>query len=90
MDFQSSQVACAEDDDGDYELDIPEGISISKEGNLPLGLVNPEGPFSALIPSIIPQELLFKINNSKDTEDPNEQPKFRYSVSLNAVDILSC
>lgn len=74
----SSQVACAEDDDGDYELDIPEGISISKEGNLPLGLVNPEGPFSALIPSIIPQELLFKINNSKDTEDPNEQPKFRF------------
>ena len=27
---------------------------------------------------MIPQELLFKINNNKDTEDPNEQPEFRF------------
>ena len=86
---QGSQVACAEDEDGDYELDIPEGISISKEG-LPQGLVSPEGPFSALIPSMIPQELLYKINNSKDTEDPNEQPEFRCLLSFKSVGISNC
>jgi len=66
-------------------LDIPEGISISKEGNLPQGLVSPEGPFSALIPSMIPQELLFKINNSKENEDPNEQAEFRWLVFFSVL-----
>ena len=27
---------------------------------------------------MVPQEILIKLNNSKDTEDPNEQPEYRY------------
>lgn len=75
--MQSSQVACAEDEDGEYPLDVPEGISISGDGHLPAGLITPGGPFSALIPSMVPQEILLKLNNAKESEDPNEQPEYR-------------
>lgn len=75
---QNSQVACAVDDDGDYNLDVSEGISLSGEGLIPPGLINPGGPFSALISSMVPQEILVKLNSTKDSEDPNEQPEYRY------------
>lgn len=74
----NSQVACAEDDDGEFNIDVSEGITISGEGQIPPGLINPGGPFSALIPSMVPQEILVKLNNTKETEDPNEQPEFRF------------
>jgi hypothetical protein len=74
---QNSQVACAEDDDGEFNIDVSEGITISGDGQIPPGLINPGGPFSALIPSMVPQEILVKLNSTKDTEDPNEQPEFR-------------
>lgn len=75
---QNTQVACAEDEDGDFPLDIQEGISVSGDAQIPPGLLNPGGPFSALIPSMVPQEILLKLNSNKDTEDPNEQPEFRW------------
>lgn len=56
---------------------MSEGITISGDGQIPPGLINPGGPFSALIPSMVPQEILVKLNSTKDTEDPNEQPEFR-------------
>ena len=72
---QNSQVACAEDEDGEYPLDVPEGISISGDGNLPAGLITPGGPFSALIPSMVPQEILLKLNTtSEKSENSNELP----------------
>ena len=72
---------CADDGDCenvDYQVDVADGISVSTEGNLPPGLVTPGGPFSALVPSMVPQEILQKFNESKDTEDPNEQPEYRW------------
>lgn len=56
---------------------MSEGITISGDGQIPAGLINPGGPFSALIPSMIPQEILVKLNSPEETEDPNEQPEFR-------------
>lgn len=74
---QNSQVACAVDDDGEFNLDVSEGISLSGDGQIPPGLINPGGPFSALISSMVPQEILVKLNSTKDSEDPNEQPEYR-------------
>lgn len=74
-------MVCGDDEDGDFSgLDVPEGIAISGDGQIPTGLVNPGGPFSALISSMVPQEILFKLNSSKDPEDPNEQPEYRYFI----------
>jgi hypothetical protein len=56
---------------------VSEGITISGDGQIPPVLINPGGPFSALIPSMVPQDILVKLNSTKDTEDPNEQPEFR-------------
>ena len=72
------QVQCADEEDGEFPLDVAEGISISSEGTLPPGLVTPGGPFSALIPSMVPQEILQKLNEGKESEDPNEQPEYRF------------
>ena len=74
---QNSQVACAEDEDGEFHHDVSEGISISTEGNLPAGLITLGGPFSALIPSMIPQEIILKLAEEESNRDPNEQPEYR-------------
>lgn len=58
-------------------MDVPEGISISGEGIIPAGLISPGGPFSALIPSMVPQEILMKLNSPKESEESCEQLDFR-------------
>ena len=75
--LKQNQVACAEDEDGEFNIDVSEGITLSGEGQIPAGLINPGGPFSALISSMVPQEILVKLNTAKDSEDPNEQPEYR-------------
>lgn len=42
---------------------------------------SPGGPFSALIPSMWPQDLMTKISHV--SEDPNSQAEFRYSIIIN-------
>lgn len=39
----------------------------------------PGGPFSALTPSMWPQEIMAK--QSKEQEDPNSQPEYRCKIS---------
>lgn len=39
---------------------------------------SPGGPFSALTPSMWPQDILAKLDQPKSVQSPNEQPEFRF------------
>nr|CAD7572075.1 unnamed protein product [Timema californicum] len=52
--------------------EISEGISIMSDGLTP----SPGGPFSALTPSMWPQDILSKL--CQQPEDPNSQPEYRF------------
>jgi small G protein signaling modulator 3 len=63
-----------EEDSGDVGCssgDPTENISILADGMAP----TPGGPFSALTPSMWPQELLSQLGQP---EDPNSQPDYRF------------
>lgn len=53
-----------------------EGVSMSE-----LLTPNPGGPFSALTPSMWPQDIMAKL--SVVPEDPNSQPEYRYDIIFN-------
>ncbi|KAJ9578238.1 hypothetical protein L9F63_005537 [Diploptera punctata] len=63
-------------DEGDADLsglgDNSDGISIKADGVTP----TPGGPFSALTPSMWPQDILSKLGQQPD--DPNSQPEYRF------------
>lgn len=42
---------------------------------------SPGGPFSALTPSMWPQDIMMKM--TQVSEDPNSQPEYRYSIRVN-------
>lgn len=64
------------EDEGEGDLsclgEISEGLSIKADGVSP----TPGGPFSALTPSMWPQDILIKLGQQPD--DPNSQPEYRY------------
>jgi hypothetical protein len=63
------------EDEGDADLsclgDSTDGVSIKADGVTP----TPGGPFSALTPSMWPQDILSKLGQQPD--DPNSQPEYR-------------
>ncbi|XP_046386904.1 small G protein signaling modulator 3 homolog [Ischnura elegans] len=63
--------AISEDEGDSYLQDIPEGVSVLADGLSP----TPGGPFSALTPSMWPQDILNKLGQP---EDPNSQPDYRF------------
>nr|CAD7194506.1 unnamed protein product [Timema douglasi] len=74
-DFNSQHVETAvSDDEADLAGlgEISEGISIMSDGLTP----SPGGPFSALTPSMWPQDILSKL--CQQPEDPNSQPEYRF------------
>lgn len=64
------------EDEGEGDLsclgEVSEGLSIKADGVSP----TPGGPFSALTPSMWPQDILIKLGQQPD--DPNSQPEYRY------------
>jgi hypothetical protein len=63
------------EDEGEADLsylgECTEGLSIKADGVTP----TPGGPFSALTPSMWPQDILTKLGQQPD--DPNSQPEYR-------------
>jgi hypothetical protein len=57
--------------DVSYLGEATEGLSIKADGVSP----TPGGPFSALTPSMWPQDILTKLGQQPD--DPNSQPEYR-------------
>ncbi|KAJ8873633.1 hypothetical protein PR048_024455 [Dryococelus australis] len=69
------QTAFSEDEgEGDTVSigEVAEGVSIKADGVTP----SPGGPFSALTPSMWPQDILSKLGQQPD--DPNSQPEYRF------------
>ncbi|KAK7793285.1 hypothetical protein R5R35_004989 [Gryllus longicercus] len=67
--------ALSEDDEGgdiSHIGEISDGISVMADGMAPI----PGGPFSALTPSMWPQDILLKL--VQQPEDPNSQPDYRF------------
>lgn len=54
-----------------YLGEASEGLSIKADGATP----TPGGPFSALTPSMWPQDILIRLGQQPD--DPNSQPEYR-------------
>ncbi|XP_049786672.1 small G protein signaling modulator 3 homolog [Schistocerca cancellata] len=75
-DYNEKVDTALSEDDGEGELsyvgEVSEGISIMAEGVTP----TPGGPFSALTPSMWPQDILSKLGQQPD--DPNSQPDYRF------------
>ncbi|KAG8239521.1 hypothetical protein J437_LFUL016638 [Ladona fulva] len=63
--------AISEDEGDNYLQDVPEGISVLADGLSP----TPGGPFSALTPSMWPQDILSKLGLP---EDSNSQQDYRF------------
>jgi hypothetical protein len=63
------------EDEGEGDLSFlgesSEGLSVKVDGVSP----TPGGPFSALTPSMWPQDILSKLGQQPD--DPNSQPEYR-------------
>lgn len=75
-DYNEKVETALSEDDGEGELsyvgEVSEGISIMAEGVTP----TPGGPFSALTPSMWPQDILSQLGQQPD--DPNAQPDYRF------------
>ncbi|XP_066995250.1 small G protein signaling modulator 3 homolog [Anabrus simplex] len=75
-DYNEKVETALSEDEGEGELscvgEISEGISIMADGMAP----TPGGPFSALTPSMWPQDILCKLGQQPD--DPNSQPDYRF------------
>lgn len=61
----------SEDEESCVEMEGGEGLGQTMEGVSP----SPGGPFSALTPSMWPQDILSKLGQLPD--DPNSQPDYR-------------
>lgn len=69
------ETAVSDEDEGertDICLDDSEGLGLAADGHSP----TPGGPFSALTPSMWPQDILSKLGQLPD--DPNSQPEYRF------------
>ena len=72
--FQDVVDTAVSEDEAEMSLslgDIADGISLLADGVSP----SPGGPFSALTPSMWPQDILSKLTQQPD--DPNSQPDYR-------------
>lgn len=84
------ETAGSDDEDSylnSYLDGLRESSAIDKDGPAPV----PGGPFSALTPSMWPQDILLKLGQQSD--DPNSQPEYRYfylASSLMAVCLALC
>ena len=67
--MQKKLQALGSEDEFDFE-----GASLCEDHLSPA----PGGPFSALTPSMWPQDILAKLNQP---DDPNSQPEYRYAIS---------
>lgn len=76
-----------EDEGGDEKLEREKHIKLDVNKNaenltepeISSGItVSPGGPFSALTPSMWPQDIISKLNQIP--EDPNSQPDYRYLI----------
>ena len=78
------ETAVSDDEDNGENsyVDHFEGNSLSADGPAP----SPGGPFSALTPSMWPQDILSKLNQQSD--DPNSQPEYRYDFHLIKSNII--
>lgn len=68
------ETAISDEDEGERTgicLDDSEGLGLVADGHSP----TPGGPFSALTPSMWPQDILSKLGQLPD--DPNSQPEYR-------------
>lgn len=65
------ETAVSDDEEGRSEVEQREEAGLSGEGMAP----TPGGPFSALTPSMWPQDILSKLGHLPD--DPNSQPDYR-------------
>lgn len=69
------ETAISDEDEGERTgicLDDSEGLGLVADGQSP----TPGGPFSALTPSMWPQDILSKLGQLPD--DPNSQPEYRF------------
>lgn len=69
------ETAVSDEDEGERKdicLDDSEGLALAADGHSP----TPGGPFSALTPSMWPQDILSKLGQLPD--DPNSQPEYRF------------
>lgn len=65
------ETAVSDDEESMSELEETENAVLSGDGMSP----TPGGPFSALTPSMWPQDILSKLGQLPD--DPNSQPDYR-------------
>lgn len=65
------ETAVSDDEESRSELEETENAGLSGDGMSP----TPGGPFSALTPSMWPQDILSKLGQLPD--DPNSQPDYR-------------
>lgn len=47
---------------------------------------SPGGPFSALTPSMWPQDIMTKL--SQISEDPNSQPEYRFQITFHILNVV--
>lgn len=75
-DYNDKVETAGSDDEDSYLNSYLDGLretsSIDKDGPAPV----PGGPFSALTPSMWPQDILLKLGQQSD--DPNSQPEYRF------------
>ncbi|XP_069671579.1 small G protein signaling modulator 3 homolog isoform X1 [Periplaneta americana] len=75
-DYNEKVDTALSEDEGETDLsclgEVSEGLSIKADGVTP----TPGGPFSALTPSMWPQDILSKLGQQPD--DPNSQPEYRF------------
>lgn len=72
MQKREIELAISEDDVDDYYIEnFSEGLNMND-----LLTPSPGGPFSALTPSMWPQDIMAKLSVVPD--DPNSQPEYRY------------
>jgi hypothetical protein len=75
-DYNDKVDTALSEDEGEADIsylgEASEGLSIKADGATP----TPGGPFSALTPSMWPQDILVRLGQQPD--DPNSQPEYRF------------